>query len=294
MTAPPFLDEFAPAKVNLYLHLCGRRDDGYHLLDSLVAFVGGVGDRIEIEPAEHFSFSVSGPFGGGFADDESGGDAQSKNLVVRAAMMMAVALGRDPGIKIHLEKNLPLASGIGGGSADAAAVARGLLRHWDIDPPTDLPQILLRLGADVPVCYAGVAAQMCGIGEIITSVPALPTTPILLVNPGVSCPTAEIFRRHKKIWKTERALPPRFDDSDALIAFLNTTSNDLQQAAIEYAPIIADALVEMQKYPGCRLTRMSGSGATIFALFNDNDARAAAEHSLATAHPDWWVRGGTL
>lgn len=284
----------APAKINLYLHLCGRRDDGYHLLDSLVAFVDCIHDRITIEPADRFSFSVGGPFGHCFSDAESGSDTQSKNLVVRAAMMIAAATGRDPAIRIHLEKNLPLASGIGGGSADAAAVVRGLLHHWDIASLPELPEILLKLGADVPVCYAGRPAHMRGIGEIITPAPPLPTMPILLVNPGVACPTAEVFCRHKKTWRAEGTLPPRFDHSDALIAFLNTTGNDLQQAAIEYAPIIADALAEIGAHQGCRLTRMSGSGATLFALFDNNTARDTAAQSLTATHPDWWVRGGAL
>lgn len=256
--------EPAPAKINLCLHVTGRRPDGYHLLDSLVVFTE-LGDRVTVAPGP-LSLAVTGPFAADLAGDED-------NLCLRAAR----SVGADCAITLH--KALPVASGIGGGSADAAAVLRALGRS-PADPAG--------LGADVPVCLASVPARMTGVGEAVEPLPGLPALHLLLVNPRVAVPTPAVFRALKR--RDNPALPvlPASPDAAALLGWLHGTRNDLQAAAIGIAPAIADVLAALRD-AGARLSRMSGSGATCFGVFADAAAAQAARDAIARARPGWWV-----
>lgn len=265
----------APAKVNLTLHVTGRRADGYHLLDSLVTFAG-VGDRLLLEPADALSLVVTGPEGAGLDGPD--------NLVLRAAR----AFGTGQGARIVLDKHLPVASGIGGGSADAAAALHGLSRLWDVPLPG--PAAVLALGADVPVCLHGRTCRMAGVGEAISTAPPLPPVWAVLANPRVPVPTPAVFaaltRRDNPPMAAEL---PRLPDAPALARWLATQRNDLEPAALTVAPAIAQVLATLAALPGALLTRMSGSGATCFALFATEPAATAAAILLARAHPGWWI-----
>ena len=266
---PDRLTEPAPAKVNLYLHLTGRRDDGYHLLDSLVVFAG-IGDTLSAAPADTLSLHVTGPFAAGLAGEPD-------NLVLRAARALAAAAGVAAGAHLVLDKHLPVASGIGGGSADAAAALRLLCRLWRVAPqPAALARLAAGLGADVPVCLAGRAARMGGIGERLEPAPMLPACGIVLVNPGIAVATAEVFRARHGTWSEPAALPAGWDGVAAMAADLGGLRNDLEPAAIALRPVIGDVLAELAATPGCLLARMSGSGATCFGLYGDAAMARAA------------------
>ncbi len=270
--------EFAPAKVNLYLHVTGRRADGYHLLDSLVVFPP-VGDWLRATPAATLSLTVGGTFGAALA-------GEADNLVLRAAR----ALGGTAGVAIELEKCLPVASGIGGGSADAAAALRLLCRLWGRPPPA-MP-VALALGADVPVCLASRPARMAGVGEMLGAAPRLPPAGMVLVNPGVSLATAEVFRVRTGEFSAPAELPPVWPDAAAMAGGLARLRNDLEPPAIALRPVIGTLLAAVAAMPGCLLARMSGSGATCFGLFADAAAAEAAARALA--RPGWWCWGGAL
>lgn len=269
------IDEAAPAKVNLTLHVTGRRDDGYHLLDSLVVFAD-IGDRIHVETAPETTFRVTGPRAAGVPTD-------STNLVLRAAALF----GGAP-VAIILDKHLPAASGIGGGSADAAATLRALARLDGVPLPE--PDVVLTLGADVPVCLKGRAVRMGGIGERLGALPTLPPLPALLVNPGVEISTPEVFRRLARRDNPPMAeLPAGLDTPKALAEWLATQRNDLEAPARSIAPQVGEVLERLAALPSCMLSRMSGSGATCFGLFpGQGDARRAAE-AISAERPDWWV-----
>jgi 4-diphosphocytidyl-2-C-methyl-D-erythritol kinase len=269
---------FAPAKVNLFLHVTGKRADGYHLLDSLAVFPN-VGDVVHAQPAEALSLEISGRFGGVL-------QAEPDNLLLRAARLLKA----DGGAALALEKNLPVASGIGGGSADAAAALRLLARMWGLD--ADLHGPALALGADVPVCLASTPARMGGIGEILAPAPALPAFGMVLVNPGVAVATPAVFRARTGGFTPPAALPDHWPDAQAMAADLAGTTNDLQAAAIGLQPVIGEVLETLAALPGALLARMSGSGATCFAIF-PNAAQAAAAAAQIN-RPGWWVWGGGL
>ena len=276
------MHEFAPAKVNLYLHVTGRRADGYHLLDSLAVFPP-VGDTLSATLAPELSLRLEGRFGAGLASEPD-------NLVLRAARALAAAAGITTGAKLVLTKELPIASGIGGGSADAAASLRLLSRLWGLD--VDLHAIATRLGADVPVCLANVPTRMAGIGEILTPAPDLPQAGILLANPGIAVATPAVFKARTSPYSPPATVPAAWDSTAALVRDLAALGNDLEAPAIALAPEIADVLAALQALPGARLARMSGSGATCFALF---DAPAAADAAARAMMPTkWWVWGGAL
>lgn len=273
--------EFAPAKVNLHLHVTGRRADGYHLLDSLAVFPA-VGDTLRAEPAADLSLAVTGPQAGALS-------AEPDNLVLRAARRLAEATGVSHGARLVLDKNLPVASGIGGGSADAAAALRLLAKLWGVAIPPDLAATL---GADVPVCQVSHPARMGGVGEILTAAPRLPPFGMVLANPGLGVATPAVFRARAGAPFTPAAtLPPAWPTAAAMASDLAALGNDLQAPAISLCPAIADVLAALAALPGCLLARMSGSGATCFALFPDADTARAAAARLA--HPGWWVWGGS-
>jgi 4-diphosphocytidyl-2-C-methyl-D-erythritol kinase len=278
------LTEFAPAKVNLHLHVVGRREDGYHLLDSLAVFAD-VGDRLTVSPADELSLSVTGPFAAGLADE-------SDNLVLRAARALAARAGVRTGGMLVLEKNLPVASGIGGGSADAAAALRLLCRFWGLDPGV-AGELGGTLGADVPVCLAGRPALMSGIGDVLAPAPALPSPGIVLVNPGVTVSTPSVFRARVGLFSEAGHFPADgWREAGGLVASLRATRNDLEAPARLLAPAIGDALDAVAAMPGCLMARMSGSGATCFGLFPS--VAVARKAAQGMVREGWWVWGGGL
>lgn len=272
-------DGLAHAKVNLTLHVTGRRPDGYHLLDSLVAFAA-VSDRLSVRPDDTLGLIIEGPFSAGLSAGED-------NLVLRAARL----LSPDKGAAIRLVKNLPLASGIGGGSADAAAALRLLAELWRL--PLPAVDHVARLGADVPVCLDLRARRMRGIGELLEPVPDLPPAWAVLVNPGILLPTSAVFAaldRRDGAPMPERL--PTWTDAASLAAFLARQRNDLEMPAQAIAPAIGEVLAGLAAQPGCLIARMSGSGATCFGLFGaEPDARMAA---YALARPGWWTAAAPL
>jgi len=283
---------FAPAKINLYLHIQKKLDNGYHHLDSLVTFCN-VGDHLEIKEAQGFSFEIDGPFAAAFGRRDLDVSAQSSNLVVKAAWRLAQHAGRAPNVDIRLTKNLPLGGGIGGGSSDAAAVIWGLCSLWDI--PHDAPymdELFLSLGADVPVCFRGRDTRVQGIGEQLKDVPALPEMPIILVHPGKACSTPDIFRSYQRGFQDMVAMPRSFEHQDDLVGFLKRCDNVLTQAAVQHVPDIENVLMAMGAQNGCDLARMSGSGSTCFGVFKDAQSAKNAAVAIAQANPDWWVRDG--
>lgn len=277
--------EPAPAKINLYLHITGRRADGYHLLDSLAVFAG-IADRITFAPSDALSLAVTGPF----ASSLSG---EVDNLVTRAARGLAAASGVRPAGTLTLDKQIPVASGIGGGSADAAAALRLLCRVWQLNPPAAvLDRIAAGLGADVPVCVRNRPARMRGVGEILAPAPTLPPCGLLLVNPGVPLPTASVFRARARGFSPVAVLPDGWETVHAMAASLSGLTNDLETPAIGLVPAIRDVLRAIADTRGCLLARMSGSGATCFGLFADAGEAEAAAAELA--RPGWWSWGGPL
>jgi 4-diphosphocytidyl-2-C-methyl-D-erythritol kinase len=273
------IKEFAPAKINLALHVLGRRADGYHELDSVVAFAT-TGDMLELQPAATTSLSVDGWFA-------SAVPTTTDNLVLKAYAALAACAALPP-VAMKLTKNLPVASGIGGGSADAAAALRGLMRLADVALPADmLSKLALSLGADVPVCLHGKACRMQGVGEVITPVAQLPGRAILLVNPLETCGTADVFRR--------MALKPGDVAATAVdVGDHKTWRNDMTQAACDVLPAIRDVLDVLSRVEGKTTHRMSGSGATCFALFDHFENANAASQKLASDYPHWWVASATL
>lgn len=268
---------FAPAKVNLTLHVTGQRPDGYHLLDSLVAFAP-FGDVLTLRSAADWSLRVDGPEGGGVPAGDS-------NLA-----MLAAKLGVGP-CEIALSKHLPAASGIGGGSSDAAAAVRGRVALGAAIPGTDA---LLGLGADVPMCLVPSPCRARGIGEDLTPVD-LPDLPAVLVNPRRAVATPEVFRAlASRSNPAMDAALPAFRDRAHVIDWLAGQRNDLEAPAMAVQPIIEDVLRALRDNTGCALARMSGSGATCFGLFASEAAAAAAAAALVAEHPEWWVAEGAL
>ncbi len=260
------MQELARAKVNLSLHITGKREDGYHLLDSIVVFPD-VGDVISVADS---GFSISGPFAKGLST--------SDNLVLRAASLIEVPRG------LHLEKNLPVASGIGGGSADAAAALRLLSRVSKRALPDGVS-----LGADVPACMVSRPLRMQGIGEKLTPLPELPEFAILLVNSGAAVSTPLVFKALEKVDNpASRELPSGLALQE-FFAFIREQRNDMQKAAVELCPVISDVLAALRAQKGCELARMSGSGGTCFGLFKTREEADRAGAKISAENPEWWV-----
>jgi len=271
----------ARAKVNLCLHVTGRRVDGYHLLDSLVVFAD-VGDRISVVAADRLELTITGPMAGSLPVSDD-------NLVLRAARLFE----QRQGVAITLDKVLPVASGVGGGSADAAATLRALSTLWGAGLPAG--SRVLSLGADVPVCLAGVPARMEGVGEVITPVQGLPAAWLVLVNPGVGVATPDVFRglSRRDNSPLPRILPPLRGLAE-LAAFLQMQRNDLEAAAMALAPVVAQVKSALAAQPGCLLARMTGSGATCFGLFPDPLSASAAAQAVRKAERGWWVAAAEM
>lgn len=278
---------FAPAKINLTLHVTGRRDDGYHLLDSLVAFAE-VGDRIAATAALELSLTVTGPFAQGVPADES-------NLVLRAARALQQARGIKRGAALRLTKMLPHGAGIGGGSADAAAVIRLLADLWKVAPLMPDDPAVLALGADVPVCLRGSApAHMRGVGEILEDVPALPACGLVLVNPGVAVPTGAVFGSLEHKDNAPMTPMPESWGFDAFIDWLKRQRNDLQSPAEALVPEIGTALARLRAMPAVQHAVMSGSGGTCVALVRDMGAARQVARVVQVANMGWWVAPAPL
>lgn len=315
------ITERAPAKLNLYLHVTGKREDGYHTLDSLVAFAD-VGDLITVEAGTGLNLSLTGPYA---ADVPSGPD----NLVLKAAHLLAERSGVEANAHITLEKNLPAASGIGGGSADAAATLRALVRLWALklsdehihqaanligdDSSTRLTletlfsswsddlcstrmsDIALSLGADVPVCLEGRTVFMGGIGEQLTLAPPLPNPVwIVLVNPHVALSTPAVFKARTNGFSTAQPFYETHGDVQGLVDLLLQRKNDLTAPAIALAPVIQNVLDDLSQQKDCLLARMSGSGATCFAIFTSQATAQRAQENLAENQPLWWVQAARI
>ena len=285
----PAIVEWGRAKVNLTLRVIGRRDDGYHALESLVAFAD-VADRITLDPARPDGFSMDGPAAGAVAGD---------NLVARVLSLAREAAPELSFGHLHLEKQLPVAAGIGGGSADAAAAIRAVLRrHPGTLSLTRLVASASRLGADIPACLLSQALVMRGIGEVVTPLHGFAPVHAVLVNPGVPLATAQVFEALAAGPAPADAEPLDWPEEiaslDALVRIAANRPNDLEPPARAALPVIGEVLDALRKLPGCRLARMSGSGPTCFGLFDGPDAAEVAESELSAAHPDWWVAATTL
>ena len=278
MNSPDHIAEIAYAKINLALHVRSRRADGYHALESLFVFAED-GDVLQarLRSDAVLTLEIDGPFAGGLAADEN-------NLVMQAAHRLRGIIGYDVGADIRLTKNLPVASGIGGGSADAAATVRLLMRLWNAPiPQSQVVELALSLGSDVPACIASVTQLVRGRGEMLDehAVEGIAGCPMLLVNPGVAVSTAPVFAGWDRI--DRGAL-----DADSLSSLIRSGRNDLEPPAIALAPVIADALAALQERSPL-LARMSGSGATCFALLRDDVALSEAAAALRRMHPGWWI-----
>ena len=284
------LTAIAPAKINLFLHVGPVDGEGYHPLTSLVAFAD-IGDIVSVERSDRLSLTVGGPFGTGLANDPD-------NLILRALRALGEATGiGEPPLYVHLEKRLPIAAGLGGGSSDAGAalkLARNLL-GLDLDDAV-LGDIAKVVGADGPMCLHARTAWAEGRGELLTFEPNLPPLHALLVNPGVPSPTGAVYRAYDAAPRAlePRPTPPADWSAAGVIDWLAGQRNDLQAPAIALQPAIGAAMQAVAALPAVHLTRMSGSGATVFALFDTREAAEAAARQLASEHPDWWITPTTL
>ncbi len=282
--------EAARAKVNLTLHMKGKRRDGYHELESLVVFAD-VSDELVFTPASEDRLSLEGPFAG-LVDGE--------NLVLKAKRAFASWLGVTVSGDFLLKKNIPVAAGLGGGSSDAAATIRALLKAYDRDEDT---KTFIRqsaaIGADVPVCLQDSAAWMCGLGERVTPVSGLTPLPALLVNPGIKLSTAAVFKtlNAKPLQAEEAGAPPSFpgwrNPREAAV-WLNEGRNDLEAPAIALEPAVKKVLDALRRLDDCMLSRLSGSGPTCFGIFLSQDAAAEAASEMRRSYPNWWVQATTL
>lgn len=282
--------ETARAKINLALHVRGRRPDGYHELDSLVVFAE-LADVLTAyrRDEQAVELGIDGEFADLLAETTPPGD----NLVyaVADALMRAFPDRIQDGIRLDLDKRLPIAAGIGGGSADAAATLRLLNRVWRLGLSTEqLAELGGSLGADVPVCVLSRPTRIEGIGERLTAVGTLPEMPVVLVNPGVAVQTAEVFRRLRNPDKSPLPpLPTRPVSAMELVFWLRRTRNDLFEPACGLAPVIEHAVRMLASDPDCMFARMSGSGATVFGIFLSIEAATAAAERIRDVRPDWWV-----
>ena len=272
---------FAPAKINLFLHIVGKREDGYHILQSLMVFAD-VGDDLEFSAQDEFSVGVAGPFSAALSETKD-------NLVYQAARLLSEEYKVPLCGKIVLTKNLPVASGIGGGSTDAAAALRGLVKLWKLaDDPARLHKVAQQLGADVPACLYGRAVLAEGVGEKLTPTPDMQRLHLVLVNPQVATPTPAVFKKfHGRFSEPVQTGHMNVND-------LKQCRNDLTDAAISVTPEIKTALSALADTKHCLLHRLSGSGATCFGVYGDEAAAKTAAVALGERYPVWWVRSAIV
>lgn len=279
------VSEQAHAKINLALHVTGRRADGYHELDSIVAFAA-VADVLTIAPADSISLNITGPFAGDLPRDGTNSVLSAWRLLDDFSRQQGAALAP---VKFSLEKNLPVASGIGGGSADAAAALRGLIRLFDISiSEQDLGELALQLGADVPVCLLQQSSRMTGIGEIIEPIEIDHPEGIVLVNPRIPASTPKVFES----LNLQRG--QSFGAAIGNVYDIESWRNDLTAPAVTLVPEIADVIGSLNFQPDIACSRMSGSGATCFGLFASLERAQIAAAVIAEKHPNWWVAATTL
>ncbi|MDE1151577.1 MAG: 4-(cytidine 5'-diphospho)-2-C-methyl-D-erythritol kinase [Micavibrio sp.] len=277
----------APAKINLFLHITGKRDDGYHLLQSLMVFVD-VGDTLEFAPHDSLFLDVDGPFAGDMP-------APSENLIYKAAGLLAAEYKTTMRGRVRLTKNLPVASGIAGGSSDSAVAMRGFVKLWGLPEEHERMQRLAqRLGADVPACFIGKPVWAEGIGEKMTRLPEMPQMHFVLANPMVATPTPEVFRRFNSKYSPAIQFSGRRKSMHEWIADLKLYRNDLTDAASEVTPEIKQVLRALAETPNCHFARLSGSGATCFGVYDNADAAMAAVNKLKQLHPGWWISPANL
>ncbi|MEE2746560.1 MAG: 4-(cytidine 5'-diphospho)-2-C-methyl-D-erythritol kinase [Pseudomonadota bacterium] len=270
------------AKINLYLHVIGKRDDGLHIIDSLTTFAG-VGDTISIEDCKSLSLHVDGPFA-----NELG--PIGENLVIKATRLLSKTMGISSKVRFRLTKNLPVSAGLGGGSSNAAAALQLLCRFWETIPPSaELFELAECIGSDVPVCLLGQTSYMGGAGEKLTPAAPLPPGWLVLANPRVQVSTGEIFNR----FSLSASEPTRFinhpRDIFELADFLRKQSNDLTEAAISYSPVIKTVIQILDSLDGSLLSRLCGSGSTCFALFSNQSEAQKAVSRLKLSRPNWWI-----
>ena len=276
--------QLARAKVNLWLNVVGHRADGYHLLHSLAAFSDLV-DTLAAEPSDGLSLAVDGPGAEALADE-------TDNLVLKAARRLAGHAGVAPRAALRLTKRIPVAAGLGGGSADAAATLTALVDLWRLALPVEeLFDLAAALGADVPMCLAGRASIVSGVGERLEPAPPLPACAILLVNPGIALPTSEVFGARRGEFSVAQPVMRPWNDLAEFVAALARRGNDLADAAISLRPTIADVLAFLWQSPRARYAAMSGSGATCFALY---ETLSAAEQAARGVPAAWWRHAGLL
>lgn len=266
---------FAPAKLNLFLHVTGKRPDGYHTLQSLMVFVD-VGDNITLSPHNSLKIDAGGRFAASLQNP-------ADNLIYKAAMLLSEHYKVPPHAKISLTKNLPVAAGIGGGSSDAAAALQGLAHLWNLpEEPATLAQLAQKIGADVPACLLRKPLWAEGIGEKTTPIPHLPEMHFVLVNPLVPTPTATVFKNFAGSFSAPVTLSADLEQ-------VKTYRNDLTDAAIMTTPVIRDVLAALTKTSDCFFHRLSGSGATCFGLYASREAADHTAKTLQKTHPDWWI-----
>lgn len=272
----------APAKLNLFLHITGKREDGYHLLQSLMAFLD-VGDQIYFAPHDTLFIDADGPFAADLA-------APHENLIYKAALLLAEEYRVPPRGRMVLTKNLPIAAGMGGGSSDAAATLIGLARLWRLpEEPARLQKIALRLGADVPACLIRRPVWAEGIGEKFTYLSGMPSLHLALVNPMTPTPTPEVFKRFSQRFSAPLQFSGRRKTMQEWIADLKLYRNDLTEAAIAVSPVIRETLRVIEDTPSCHFARLSGSGATCYGVYDHPEAAAAAVNKLRQQYPEWWI-----
>lgn len=270
----------APARINLYLHITGRRADSYHEMDSLIVF-SELGDTLSVGSATGLTLELDGPVGETLS-------AHKDNSVLRAARMLADAANVPCNAAITLTKRLPLSSGLGGSSADAAATLKALSTLWGIgDGDVDLIEIAMKLGVDVPVCLSNGPAFVGGTGEEVEPAPALPSAGLLLVNPGVALAMSSVYGARRGGFSPSARFDEAPKDIGALVSLLEERENDLTAAATRLCPVIDDVLADIRAVPGCRFARMTGIGATCFGLFDDVGLAETAASDVV--RDDWWV-----
>lgn len=272
----------APAKINLFLHITGKREDGYHLLQSAMIFVD-VGDDLEFSRHDGLFLDVEGPFAGDMPDPH-------ENLVCKAAQLLAAEYKMAASGQVTLTKKLPVASGIAGGSSDAAMALKGFARLWGLpDEQNRLQKIAQKLGADVPACLYRQPVWAEGTGEKITRLPDMPEMHFVLANPMVPTPTPEVFRRFRNKFSPPLQFSGRRKSASEWVADLKIYRNDLTDAALEVTPHIKDVLEALRQTPGCHFARLSGSGATCFGVYDHPETAMAAVHLIRQRQPRWWV-----
>jgi 4-diphosphocytidyl-2-C-methyl-D-erythritol kinase len=277
-----FVTEFAPAKINLSLHVTGQRADGYHILDTLVVFAD-VGDTIKLMPSKSDLITIDGPFAVGLENSDS-------NLIAKARNQVRAVFDFNP-VHIHLTKNLPISSGLGGGSSDGAATLRAIAKRFSV-PDQLIADLAISLGADVPMCLAARPLIAKGIGEQLTAVHNMPDLHLVLVNPGVAVGTPEVFQRLSNRNNPPLPILPAGLNTADFAEWLSRTRNDLQLPALQICPPIGDALIALAE-TGPMLTRMSGSGATCYGLYPNATLAAAAANAISARHFNWWVKPAT-